>query len=206
MIQVLRETHETPPEVNRCLEFLGGKNRFGDPHFRAVWGWNRLGWIGGKWTDYDDSGNVVRESMDLRFVPKYPKHDRWHIERWVAPECYGPPWMWYAQTIEIADGVSIPALGPYPDRGEYECLFTLENPDGTFLQLNSAIAEEVYRRFQFQQHLSYATRRGAAEAVREQKDKDWRRKAADVLGYEPSAPGQFAGQSKYKAFQDTRSN
>ncbi len=49
----------------------------------------------------------------------------------------------YAQTIERDGGVSIPALGPYPARGDYEHCFTLEGPGGEFVQLTPTIVEQV---------------------------------------------------------------
>ena len=125
-----------------ALQRAGGVNRFGEPNYRAVWGWNRLAWIGGKFEEHDPStGSLLREVVELRQEPKYPAVNRWHIERWVPPEVYGSPRAWYAQTIERENGVSIPALGPYPSRGEYEHCFTLEGPSGEFVQLTPTIAE-----------------------------------------------------------------
>jgi hypothetical protein len=45
-IEVLREAHRTPESVARRLLIAGGTNRFGEPNYRAIWGWNRLAWIG----------------------------------------------------------------------------------------------------------------------------------------------------------------
>ncbi len=39
----------------------------------------------------------------------------------------------------------MPALGPYPSRGEYEHCFTLEGPRGEFVQLTATIAEHIAR-------------------------------------------------------------
>jgi len=144
-IFVLRETHETPERIARRLELAGGRNRFGEPNYRAVWGWNRLAWIGGKFEDRDETGALLRERIELRREPKYPAVNRWHIERWVPPETYGSPRQWYAQTVELADGRSVPALGPYPSRGDYEHCFALETPAGGFVQLTSTIAEYIAR-------------------------------------------------------------
>jgi len=91
MIRVLRETHGTPEAVARRLERAGGINRYGEPSYRAVWGWNRLAWIGGKFEDRDDHGVLLRERIELRKEPKYPAVNRWHIERWLPPETYGSP-------------------------------------------------------------------------------------------------------------------
>jgi hypothetical protein len=47
-VSVLRETHETPELVTQRLAQAGGANCYGGANYRAVWGWNRLAWIGGK--------------------------------------------------------------------------------------------------------------------------------------------------------------
>jgi len=100
LIRILREQHEPPEAVRRRLEIAGGRNRFGEANYRAVWGWSRLAWVGGKWEDRNAAGDLVRECIELRRVPKYEPHDRWHIERWLPPEAYGSPraW-WYASAI-----------------------------------------------------------------------------------------------------------
>ena len=145
MIRVIRETHEAPRHVVEALRLAGGINRFGEPNYRAVWGWNRLAWIGGKWEDRDAAGRLIREVAELRLEPKYTPQNRWHIERWVPPEAYGSPDQWYAQTLEIENGRNIPALGPYPSRGEYEHCFTLEGPRGEFIQLTPTVARHIAR-------------------------------------------------------------
>jgi hypothetical protein len=145
MIQVVRETHDTPEAVAHRLARAGGVNRYGESNYRAVWGWNRLAWIGGKFEDRDEQGALLRERIELRLEPKYPAVNRWHIERWLPPEIYGSPRGWYAQTIERDNGISIPALGPYPSRGEYEHCFTLESPCGEFIQLTPTVAEHIAR-------------------------------------------------------------
>jgi hypothetical protein len=144
-IFVLRETHDTPENVAQALRRAGGINPYGQPNYRCVWGWNRLAWIGGKFEDRDEQGALLRERIELRKEPKYPAVNRWHIEKWVPPESYGSPRAWYAQTIERENGVSIPALGPYPSRGEYEHCFTLEGPRGEFVQLTATVVEHVAR-------------------------------------------------------------
>jgi len=149
MIRVLRETHETLESVAQRLARAGGCNRLGEPNYRAVWGWNRLAWIGGKFEDRDEHGALLRERVELRMEPKYPAVNRWHIERWLPPEAYGSPRAWYSQTIERENGVSIPALGPYPSRGEYEHCSTLESPRGEFVQLTPTVAEHIARAIEY---------------------------------------------------------
>ena len=111
MIFVIREMHEAPECVARELLLAGGRNPFGEANYRAVWGWGRLDWIGGKWEDRDPvSGALVREVVELRREPKYTPRDRWHIERWMPAESYGSPAEWHAQTLEIVNGRNVPAL------------------------------------------------------------------------------------------------
>ncbi len=163
MIQVLRETHETPADVARELVLAGGCNRFGEANYRAVWGWSRLDWIGGKWEDRDAGGKLLREVIEVRLEPKYVPHNRWHIERWLPPENYGSPEHWRAETIEIENGRSIPALGPYPSRGEYEHCFTLEGPRGEFVQLTPAVARYIARAIEASRTLHHAKRKEALD-------------------------------------------
>src|SRR5260370_6487127 len=120
MITILRETHDTPPEIAERLACAGGANRFGEPNFRAVWGWNRLAWIGGLFEDRDADGTLVREVAALRLEPKYPQLNRWHIERWLPPEAYGSPHFSHHQTLQVFGPRSLPPLRPDPPRGAYD--------------------------------------------------------------------------------------
>jgi len=186
MIRVTRETHEAPASVARRLAIAGGVNRFGEPNYRAVWGWSRLGWIGGKWEDRNAAGELVRETVELRHVPKYAPHDRWHIERWLPPEAYGSPGDWYAQTLEKVEGESalsdpVPALGPYPWRGEYEHCFTLEGPGGEFVQLTPTVAEYVARAIEAGRAADPARRRAALDERERRNDRAYEAWALDLL-------------------------
>lgn len=182
MIRVLRETHETPENIAQVLRRAGGLNRFGEANYRAVWGWNRLAWIGGKFEDRDpQTGSLLREVVELRQEPKYPAVNRWHIERWIPPESYGSPRLWYAQTIERENGVSVPALGPFPSRGDYEHCFTLESPSGDFLQLTPAAAEHVARAIEFSRGLPRATKRSSIDDRERREDRAYDEWAFDML-------------------------
>jgi len=181
MIRVLRERHEAPPEVGRRLRLAGGINRYGEPMYRAVWGWSRLGWIGGKWTDHNDDGSILREVVELRHVPKYIPHDRWHVERWMPPESYGSPRDWYGYTIERENGVSVPALGPYPERGEYEHCVTLSGPQGEFVQLTPSVAEYIARAIEFGKLARSAERRRAIDDRERKAERDYDSWAFDAL-------------------------
>jgi hypothetical protein len=181
MIQVLRESHDTPAAVVYRLARAGGINRFGEANYRAAWGWNRLAWIGGKFEDCDEHGVLLRERIELRKEPKYPAVNRWHIERWVPPEVYGSPRQWYAQTIERENGMSIPALGPYPSRGEYEHCFTLETTLGEFLQLTPTIAEHIARAIEYSRKFPRAKSRSGLYEREQRTERNYEQWAFDVM-------------------------
>jgi hypothetical protein len=181
-ITLLRETHDTPESVARALELAGGRNPFGEPNYRAVWGWNRLAWIGGKFEEHDPAtGSLLREVVELRQEPKYPAVNRWHIEKWLPAESYGSPRAWYAQTIEIAGGRSIPALGPYPARGEYEHCLTLEGKCGEFVQLTITAAEHIARAIEWSRKHARSAQRSALYNREDRTERVYDEYAYDVL-------------------------
>jgi hypothetical protein len=182
MIEILRETHEAPTDVARSLELAGGRNPFGEANYRAVWGWSRLDWIGGKWEDRDAiSGALVREVVELRREPKYLPHNRWHIERWMPPESYGSPDQWRAETLEIENGRGISALGPYPSRGDYEHCFTVEGPRGEFVQLTPAVARHIARAIETSRGVGSVEKKVALEDRARREEREYDSFAMDVL-------------------------
>ncbi len=182
MIRVTRETHEAPEAVQERVARSGGWNRYGEANFRVVWGGSRLSWVGGRWVDHDASGNVVREAIEMRRVPKYLPENRWHIERWMAPECYGSPESWYEQTCEIEDGIRVASLGPYPSRGEYEHCFTLAGSDGEFIPLTATACDWVVRAIEWSRRQPRRAMRAALEEREALKEWRWDRRADDLLG------------------------
>jgi hypothetical protein len=117
----------------------------------------------------------------LRWEPKYPAVNRWHIERWLPPETYGSPRAWYAQTIEHDNGISIPALGPYPSRGEYEHCFTLESPRGEFVQLTATAAEHIARAIEWSRTFPRAKHRAGLYGREAHEDRSYENWAFDQL-------------------------
>lgn len=182
MTEVMRESKQAPESVERAVTRAGGLNRYGEPNFRVVWGWSRLAWIGGKWRDTNAQGELVREVIELRQEPKYTPHDRWHVERWVPPEAYGSPEQWYEQTSECEDGVMLPALGPYPARGDYEHSFTLEGPQQEFLPLTPGICDAVVRAVEWCRGTSATEKRAALVAREERIAREWESDSSTVLG------------------------
>jgi hypothetical protein len=181
VIRIVRETHEAPASIQEHITGAGGLNRFGEPNFRIVWGGSRLTWIGGRWTDYDAQGNVVRETVELRREPKYIPLNRWHIERWMPPESYGSPVSWYEQTVEVANGIRIPALGPYPSRGEYEHCFTLESVEGEFMPLTVAVCDWIVRAIEWARRQPRYVGRAAIGRREARQAQHWESAADDLL-------------------------
>jgi hypothetical protein len=191
MIQVTRETHEAPESVARRLAVAGSLNRFGEPNYRVVWGWNRLAWIGGKFEDRDANGVLLREIVELRLEPKYPAVNRWHVEHWVPPEAYGSPALWYGQTVENANGIRVPALGPYPARGEYEHCFTIQSLRGEFVQLTPTIVEYLARAIEWSRGVPKSKARQRLYAREQEREHTFESWAYDVLDDEvPGLHGQ----------------
>jgi hypothetical protein len=191
LIRVTRETHEAPLEVTRRVTSAGGFNRLGEPNFRVVWGGSRLTLIGGRWTDRDTHGNVIRERVELREVPKYLPLDRWHVERWLPPEVYGSPEEWYRQTVDVEDGIRCAALGPYPSRGEYEHCFTLQAPTGDFIALTPTACDWVVHAIQWARRQSRSAGRSAVARRQTDREREWDRLVSDVLDEDGRA---FGGQ------------
>ena len=181
MVRVMRERHEAPESVAARLAAAGGLNKYGEANYRVVWGWNRLGWIGGKFEDRDEQGNLIREVVELREEPKYAAVNRWHLERWVPPEAYGSPRTWYAQTVESTDGKSVPALGPYPERGEYEHCFTIEGAHGEFVQLTPTIVERVAQAIEWSRRMPRAVQRAGLYGREERRERKYEEWALDLL-------------------------
>lgn len=178
-IQILRETHKCPPNIEAQLVRSAGVNQFGEPLIRAVWGWNRLTTICGKWTLTDSHGNFTGEHEEWGRVPLYtPPHfnpNRWYFERWKsAEEFFGNPDEWE----ESNEGN--PTM-PFDSRGEYDHIFTLQSPDGEFVQLTATIAAEVVRRYQLKRNESRGEKVAIGADYASKQDKDYDSFADSVL-------------------------
>src|SRR5262249_27742599 len=83
---------------------------------------------------------------------------------------------------ERENGVSIPALGPYPSRGDYEHCFTLETPRREFLQLTATAAEHIARAIEWSRRHSRSESRTQLyerEACRDRRYESWAYDALD---------------------------
>ncbi len=194
MIKVLREVHEAPESVQEILESYGGCNPYGEPNFRAIWSESRLDWICGKWTEYDDTtGEVLREVIEERHVPKYwVISNRWVIEKWYPPECSPEQWNQRTRPPEdfFKEGNKL-QLGPYPARGSYKLAGIVETPDREFLQLTPAVVRQFCWKWEKQrrEQLSLAAAiaadkaaHAAVEAAKDARDMDFLNSLASEYG------------------------
>jgi len=158
--------HRTCPEhVTEQLRIAGGINRFGDPLFRVVWGYDRIVKLHGEWqefeqlvatltdklTGYSENRLVTRlkrSVVETRDMPKYLPANCWHLEKWCSPEMYGSPEQWREAGLEKFGILTVDTSGPYPERGEYELCYPLTD-DGTSggqaLPLVSEVVTELVR-------------------------------------------------------------
>lgn len=121
MIRTGAERRICPQEYQDYLVHLFGINRFGKPNFRLVWGQTRTEILGGLWEKPDGTKQAgMRESL------KYWNDPCWYLERWLPPEEYGSPAKWYEDNRDPG-GTGLSLLGPYPQEGEYEVCYTLNN-------------------------------------------------------------------------------
>lgn len=170
-----------PSGVEEALLRAGGRNRYGEPNFRCVWGYDRLTLIGGLWEDRDEHQILLREVVETRKVPKYTPFDRWHIECWLPPEAYGTPEDWRKQTCETVNGQFVEQIGPYPSRGDYELCYTVQDDDGKFVQITPRLAQTVAelviesRKFGMQQRID------AIYQAEKQKNKQWNTEVDGIL-------------------------
>ena len=79
----------------------------------------------------------------------------------MPPEFYGSPEEWRALTSETEDGIRIPALGPYPARGDYEHCFTLQSTAGEFEPLSPAVCDWIVRAIEWSRRQTRSDRRAA---------------------------------------------
>jgi hypothetical protein len=143
-----------PEHIAARITAAGGKNCFGEPMFRVVWGFDRIVPFHGFW---EDTGRI-----ETRHEPKYLPADRWHLEGWRPPEEYGTPESWKKAGEEIRVGATVDTAGPFPSRGEYELVLTFQSEQGEFVPLNATTCEWVVQAITFgRNNFSFHMRRQA---------------------------------------------
>jgi hypothetical protein len=207
------EHHACPKSVAEQLRLAGGENRFGDPNFRVIWGYDRIVPITGEWQDFEQYVATLTDKLtgisrqrtftrlkssviETRQVPKYLPGNCWHLEMWRPPEEYGSPEDWKKLGEEVLQGLTVDTSGPYPEMGEYELCYPLTS-DGTshgmpILLVADVVAEIVRMITAGRERFDYIQRLAAIQQREALKEEGLTKRTRDILkdGLRP-----FAGES-----------
>lgn len=148
--------------VHAAATEFGGRNPFGQPNYRLVWGHQRGHWIG--------------DSYHLKYVDRHRHRERWHLEKWVPAESFGTPEQWYSSAMVDFGGRLVNVLGPYPTQGDYVRVVVFENYfTGEYVRpIESLVVEAIVRNRQHAEQSALEIRKKI------QDDLDAKRRAADA--------------------------
>lgn len=194
------EHHDCPETVKLRLLLAGGMNRFGEPNFRVVWGYNRIIKLHGEWQDVEPAkptglfsakGTAIMTTprvkssvIETREVPKYLPGNCWFLEKWQPPETYGTPEKWHKAGEEVVGASTVDTAGPFPSQGEYELVMPLTidgTPRGQRLPLYPAVVELLVQMIQRSGDFSWSQRRAAILQRMEHEDKQFTQRAESIL-------------------------
>lgn len=194
------EHHACPETIKVRLILAGGLNRFGEPNFRLVWGYNRIVKMHGEWQEVkpaEFSGligldgkpimtkpSIKSSVIETREVPKYLPGNCWHLEKWCPPEMYGTPETWGKAGQEVVGDYTIDTAGPFPTRGEYELVMPLTvdgTPRGERLPLYTGFIDMIVSVIVKSADFSLAQRRAAIMQRLEREDRNFTERAESIL-------------------------
>lgn len=156
--------------VNKLLETSGGKNRYGENMYRIVWSEETFKWA------YEKQ------------IKKYGEGKcRWILEKWMAPETYDKV-SWEAAT-EIINNTVVSVLGPFPERGDYEHVYTFEGFEGQYCPVESGIVDVLVRCIEAGKMLTPGERIAALKARKDKEQADFDALFKDVWDDARPAPG-----------------
>jgi hypothetical protein len=175
------ETKKCPAEFQDRLTRMFGRNQFGDPNFKIVWGQSEFFRMGNVWRDvHGNERHGYRERYLCHGMPC------WVILRWKQPKQYGSPRMFYAETFDQVSGMYI--LGEYPWHGRYEIVQALHRKefiDGklifTHFPLSHVLIDKVIPLMLRVQSMSAVERQAASQLAREREEKERTQDIADRL-------------------------
>ena len=160
------ERRVCPAEFQDRLTRVFGRNRYGGPKFRIVWGQTNVHRVGNIWRDI--YGNERRQYRDV-----YQSHCMpcWIIQRWKGPEHYGTPELYYLQNWDAHTRLF--TMGEYPWRGRYEtfqALFRHDFVEGKMVvehfELSHILIDKVIPMMTAVDQLSEHEKRAAYEAMK----------------------------------------
>jgi hypothetical protein len=102
----------------------------------------------------------------------------------MPPESYGSPDLWQSLTLETENGIRVPALGPFPRRGEYEHCFTLQGSRGEFIPLSPAACDGIVRAVAWAGLRQPGDLRAALDARQQGRERAWDQQADAALSGE----------------------
>jgi hypothetical protein len=123
-----REDRRLPKDVEARITAAGGRNFYGQPNYRIVWGENAR-------QDIYGLHEAVPGRAPFEGWYSYPRYEetRWHLEVWLPPEAFGSPETWPKE------------LGPFPSRGDYEHVVKLEDAWGNYVEPSGEALEWLIR-------------------------------------------------------------
>lgn len=179
MPRVAPETRKCPAEFQARITRMFGRNEFGDPHFKIVWGQSEFIRIGTTWRD--KAGNERRGYKDRYQVGGGPA--AWVIMRWHAPFEYGSPAAYYYNSL--FEGMSI---CEYPWKGRYEPVHVLQSKEYINGQLviehfplSHLLIDAIIPMIQIYAALSVQEKEVARQAVKAAEEKEQTEFIADLL-------------------------
>lgn len=119
------ERRKCPAEFQDRLTRAVGKNQYGEPLFKIVWGQSQTYTAGGVWPHDHFFG--YRQLMLSNSSPSGKGEPCWMILEWHPPEDYEEPAVYYFRNRDDITGLQI--LGEYPYRGRYEVAFKLTSTE-----------------------------------------------------------------------------
>lgn len=210
----IAEHRQCPEHITETLRVAGGENRFGEPNFRVVWGYDRIVPITGEWQEFEQVNVTLRDRLtgykesrvatrmkssviETRMVPKYLPGNCWHLEMWRPPEEYGSPEAWGKAGEEVVGCMTVDTAGPYPARGEYELCYPLTH-DGTshgdpIPLVDDLVKDIVHMIVAGRERFSLQQRKAAIEQETQRKEDGFLRVTMDRLkdGLRPFAGEDF---------------
>jgi hypothetical protein len=128
------ERRKCPAEFQSRLTRMFGKNQFGEPLIKVVWGQSQFIRMGNEYRGCHGESRVGYRNISAG-------NACWQIMRWKAPINYGSPDVYYANTyMSIAqrftddgmpfdDAEGFYVTGEYPWRGRYETMYALQKQE-----------------------------------------------------------------------------
>lgn len=198
------EHHGCPSYAALRLLTVGGRNRFGEPNWRIVWGYDRIVKITGRWDIMEPAKiigqpvrgpdgrlhqpiiapRLVQSKLETREVPKYLPGNCWHLERWRPPEAYGTPEQWRERGLEVEGGITVDTAGEYPARGDWELVLPLTDdgtPQGKCVHLDAAYVELVVNLVQRSDDVTPSQRKAAIAQREFKRDLQYTECLRDIL-------------------------